>query len=614
QEPSPTTIISEINRPTSTLQQLVGQQSQSAEDVNDKSNESDDDDNDLNQDEELTIIDEEGNLLEVDDREIDELSQAYGQQRLQQQYHNRNNINYQASSSTSINPGQTMTIHSRILKDVFHLMDMIKVSRKYGLSKTFSRAFRDTLFVIDKDDKRLVKTVLENNGTTWEKKLAENPDWIFHRVKRVVPPPEELYPLIKKLFETYGPLRCARTGRPLFDFENWRQAKNVLSTIHLGHVSDPPNIRFYFVRGRDKDGLTLYCCSRGSNSLEGGIHQNLIRSIRAFGASVEYVDALLADYRLRHNIDVGMLNRFERVHDEHYDPWISQHINNLESKLNVPCSYSGPGIHAHSLHLNSSNELFGISPLAATLMESYNIAKSNSYQSPSYKQSSSLDIATLIIINRSTAQVTGAQYKYIAECQKAAYAIISVHTDKEKITFNPILRQHFPNHRKKSIDYLKFTKLWSQEVNGIDIFYKTPEQLNSYFTKWKEIDNIKRTKNNNKEIIEKVSKDLNSSIRKRAAPPAQYPSPSKAPRTGIIAQTDSNFNSSVIATHRSNSPSLIRPAPPSINTQQLAAFMFHQLMLQQLPSSIPGIPLNTRHAEQSFSSGLPSLQHLDTST
>ncbi|KAI7855375.1 hypothetical protein BDC45DRAFT_90850 [Circinella umbellata] len=539
QQSSPTTILSEINRPTSTHQQLVGQQSQLEEDDNDTPNESDDDEeNVFNQVEELAIIDEEGNLLEVDDREIDELSRAYCQQQFRQQYHNRNNIDHQASSSTSINPVQTMPIHSRILKDVFHLTDMIKVSRKHGLSKAFSRAFRDTLFVIDKDDKRLVKTVLENNGTTWEKKLAENPNWIFHRVKRVVPPPEELYPLIKKLFETYGPLRCARTERPLFDFENWRQAKNVLSTIHLGHVSDSPNIRFYFVRGRDKDGLTLYRCSRGTNSLEGGIHQNLIRSIGAFGASVEYVDALLADYRLKHNIDVGMLNRFERVHDGHYDPWISQHINNLESKLNIPCSYSGPGIHAHSLHLNSLNELFGISPIASTLMDSYNIAKSNPYQSPSYTISSSLDIAILIIINRSTAQVTGAQYKYIAECQKAAYAIISVHTDKEKITFNSILRQHFPDHRKKSIDFLKFTKLWSQEVNGIDIFYKTPEQLNSYYTKWKEIDNIKRTKNNNKEIIDKVSKELNSSIRKRASPPAQYPSPSKAPRTGIIRSSN----------------------------------------------------------------------------
>ncbi|KAG2225469.1 hypothetical protein INT45_010296 [Circinella minor] len=246
-------------------------------------------------------------------------------------------------------------------------------------------------------------------------------------------------------------------------------------------------------------------------------------------------------------------------------------------------------------------------------VEMYNNADQfpQEYQNDVNIKSSSLYIATLIVINRSTAQVTGAQYnKYTVECQKAAYAIISVHTDKEKITFDSILRQHFPDHRKKSIDYLKFTKLWSQEVNGIDICYKTPEQLKNYFTKWKEIDNIKRTKNNNKEIIDKVSKDLNSSVRKRAALPAQYPSPSKAPRTSIIAQTNSSSNCSAIDTHRSISPSLIRPAPLSIDPQQLAAFMFHQLMSQQLPSSMLEMPLITRHAEQSFSSGLSSFQPL----
>ncbi|KAI7849350.1 hypothetical protein BDC45DRAFT_574062 [Circinella umbellata] len=63
QQPAPTTIISEVNSLTSTHQQL----------------------NSLNQDEELSIIDEEGNLLEIDDKEIAELSRAYGQHQLQQQ-------------------------------------------------------------------------------------------------------------------------------------------------------------------------------------------------------------------------------------------------------------------------------------------------------------------------------------------------------------------------------------------------------------------------------------------------------------------------------------------------------------------------------------------------
>ncbi|KAI9489513.1 hypothetical protein BDB00DRAFT_876272 [Zychaea mexicana] len=129
-------------------------------------------------------------------------------------------------------------------------MDILKVSRKHGLSKGFSRTFDDALFLDDEIDKRLVTAVLEEKKeTTWDKKLAEDPDWIFKRVKRVVPPPKDLYPMVKKPFETYRPLRCARTRRPLFDFENWKQAKNVLTAIHLGHVSDLPGIPFYFVRG-----------------------------------------------------------------------------------------------------------------------------------------------------------------------------------------------------------------------------------------------------------------------------------------------------------------------------------------------------------------------------
>ena len=47
-----------------------------------------------------------------------------------------------------------------------------------------------------------------------------------------VPPPEILYPVVKTLFELYGPLKCSRTGRPLFDNEAWKQSKNGLSSIH----------------------------------------------------------------------------------------------------------------------------------------------------------------------------------------------------------------------------------------------------------------------------------------------------------------------------------------------------------------------------------------------
>ena len=56
--------------------------------------------------------------------------------------------------------------------------------------------------------------------------------------------------------------------------------------------------------GVDKNNLPMYRCSRGTNSLEGGVHQNIIRKFGSFGAGPHMTDCMLADYRLRHNIDV----------------------------------------------------------------------------------------------------------------------------------------------------------------------------------------------------------------------------------------------------------------------------------------------------------------------
>ncbi|KAI9488288.1 hypothetical protein BDB00DRAFT_877589 [Zychaea mexicana] len=394
----------------------------------------------------IEAIDDEENI-QVLSSGIHEESQQYGHRQFQQLRDGQH-----TSPNSTSGP-----IRSRILKDIFHLMDIIKVSKKHGLSKIFSRAFRDALFIIDKSDKEKVKKVLAKQGTTWNKKLGENPNWIFRRVRRVVPPPEELYPTVKKLFETYGPLICARTGRPLFDYDNWRQAKNVLTIIHQGHVSDPPGIPFYFVKGKDKDGLTLYRCTRGTNSLEGGIHQNLIRSFGSFGASVELVESALADYRLRHNTNAGSLNRYGRVHDGHYDPWLDQYINELEIALNI--------------------------------------------------------------------QVPRAQYKFIAARQKAAHALVPVHTPSEKDLFTDLLDKHFPHHKSKSVDYVRLTKIWSQHVNGTEIFYKAPEHLRSRHNLTKEKDNTDKTIKNNKEELDEMRNTLNSSSRKRAAPSPQQQQP-----------------------------------------------------------------------------------------
>jgi hypothetical protein len=45
------------------------------------------------------------------------------------------------------------TIRSRVLKDVFHVFNMLRLPAIHGLRKEFGRALRDILFVADKEDR-----------------------------------------------------------------------------------------------------------------------------------------------------------------------------------------------------------------------------------------------------------------------------------------------------------------------------------------------------------------------------------------------------------------------------------------------------------------------------
>lgn len=206
--------------------------------------------------------------------------------------------------------GQNQRVYTRVIKDIFHLMDIIKPYKRHGLYEEFTRRFSDSLFTIDENDERKVKDALERNGESWATKMKYDRNWIWKRVKRNVASPNILLPTLKALFLCFGPLKCSKSGRTLFDKVAWKQAASVLKTVQLGHASDPPGVQLYYKLGKkDHYGLDLYRCIRGTNSLEGGVHQNLIRKFGSFGAGPELADAMLAEYRLRHNFDVGTMNR-----------------------------------------------------------------------------------------------------------------------------------------------------------------------------------------------------------------------------------------------------------------------------------------------------------------
>ncbi|KAG2192557.1 hypothetical protein INT47_012781 [Mucor saturninus] len=139
-------------------------------------------------------------------------------------------------------------VFSRVIKDVFHLMDLIKTPSNHGLQVEFSRRFRDVLLVLDAEDKTKVEKVLkENMGTTSDEKMKYDSDWIWKRVKRRVREPCSLFTQLKTLFLTFGPMKCSVTGSALFDHVAWNQVANILHSVNLGHVSDPPDVVLYVV-------------------------------------------------------------------------------------------------------------------------------------------------------------------------------------------------------------------------------------------------------------------------------------------------------------------------------------------------------------------------------
>ncbi|KAG2191722.1 hypothetical protein INT47_004709 [Mucor saturninus] len=98
----------------------------------------------------------------------------------------------------------------------------------------------------------------------------------------------------------------------------------------------PPRFERMFTPRRlfaHSSAFTWFKCVRGTNSLEGGVHQNIIRKFGSLGAEPELTDCALTEYRLRHNTDAGALNRLGYEHKGHYDPWLNQVIEKLWASL-----------------------------------------------------------------------------------------------------------------------------------------------------------------------------------------------------------------------------------------------------------------------------------------
>ena len=72
----------------------------------------------------------------------------------------------------------------------------------------------------------------------------------------------------------------------------------------MGFYSDPHGINLYTIQWQDKDRLSVYHWKCGTNNVEGGIHQNIIKYFGSYNASPRFAVNLLCDYCLYHNLQV----------------------------------------------------------------------------------------------------------------------------------------------------------------------------------------------------------------------------------------------------------------------------------------------------------------------
>jgi hypothetical protein len=203
-------------------------------------------------------------------------------------------------------PTTSPPLRSRVLGDIFHLMHQFKVPMRHGLRRPFCRALRDALLVPDEEDKAALQPILQKRRLSFEKMVLWHSDLVWQHVRRTVPPPEILTPRVLHVLTTFGPLKDATTGLPLFSKAAWEVATNVMEGVRAGYFSDPPGISMYTLCKRDDDGVPHYRCLRGTNSVEGGVHQNIIKRFGPYNASPRFAKNLLREYALRHNLMVSL--------------------------------------------------------------------------------------------------------------------------------------------------------------------------------------------------------------------------------------------------------------------------------------------------------------------
>ena len=375
---------------------------------------------------------------------------------------------------------------ARILADAFHEMDKVcrTISKKHSLSKKFATAFSDTLLLPDEDDKKLVSQVLAKKNLTYNQVRSKSPAWLWKRVRRYIPESNILVLVLREFFDSWGKIKCSITGQPLFSAETWKKAEAVLHDVRKGWLSDPSSIPVYTHEGTDKNGLPLYHCIRGTNSVEGAIHNPIRRNFASLNASPELADALIADFRHRHNVDSGSFHKLGIRYSGHYDPWIDHEIYQLRGDIlwsKMPVTRMDRALQdTDPLNFAPTKEKFGITaiPPMARLANEFFAPLLPDVNLSITEHSNKLWLSKLVGKRKDI-------YGFLAHAQNTKYAVTPLHTTEEYDLFRKAVSvggEWCPSQGKPNFELM--ARWWSSKADGKHIFYKLSEHLSTYYKIW----------------------------------------------------------------------------------------------------------------------------------
>jgi len=150
------------------------------------------------------------------------------------------------SPDTPIANGQ---FHQRVINDIFHIFQRLKVSPKHPFQYAFKSKFRDACLIPNVADKKDVTEKLAQRPipTTFEHMVAENPEWVWQRVRRYVPEPTVLLERVKAVLVEFCK-QCYNdsNGVPVLNDATKEEIRKIMGHISRGCLSDPPAIPMYY--------------------------------------------------------------------------------------------------------------------------------------------------------------------------------------------------------------------------------------------------------------------------------------------------------------------------------------------------------------------------------